>query len=154
VKSFLFPLEKALQWRHAQLEIEEARYKRELAALADLDRHRDALLDSSRRTETQVREWDGVTGQDLTALAEFRLHVLGRLKEIASRRQVQSEKIAAQQAAMLEASRRCRLLERLRERRLEEWREAENRELEELASESFLANWNRKRAKSTTPEAV
>ena len=147
MKSFRFRLDKALEWRRAQLDIEEARYKREIVALAELDRRRDALLDSSRRAETQVREWDGVTGRDLAALGEFRLQVKAREREIASQRADQLKRIAAQQAAMLEASRRCRLLERLRERRLEEWREAENRELEELASESYLANWNRKAEK-------
>jgi flagellar protein FliJ len=154
MKSFLFPLEKVLQWRRAQLDIEEARYKRELAALAALDMHRDALRESARRAEAHVRELKGVTGQDLAALAEFRLHVLARMKELELRRAEQSKKIAVQQTAMLEASRRCRLLERLRERRLEEWREAENRELEELASESYLANWNRSAAKPTIHEAA
>jgi hypothetical protein len=42
---------------------------------------------------------------------------------------------------MLEARRRCRLLERLKERRLAEWTSARDRELEEVASESFLARW-------------
>jgi hypothetical protein len=42
---------------------------------------------------------------------------------------------------MLEARRRFRLLERLKERRHEDWRLARDRELEELASESYLARW-------------
>jgi hypothetical protein len=43
----------------------------------------------------------------------------------------------------MEARRRCRLLEKLKERRRAEWEKARDRELEELASESFLARWNR-----------
>jgi hypothetical protein len=46
----------------------------------------------------------------------------------------------------LEARRRCRLLERLRERRWTEWQLARDRELEELASDSYLAQWNRRQA--------
>jgi flagellar protein FliJ len=144
VKSFRFPLDKALEWRRAQLEVEEARFKREVATLAELDRRRDALRDSARLAEARVREWESVTGSDLTALAEFRLHVRAREQEMALQRADQLKRIAASQASMLEARRRCRLLERLRERRLEEWRGAESRELEELASESYLANWGRK----------
>ena len=147
MQSFRFRLDKALEWRRAQLDVEEARYKRELATLAELDRRRDALLDSARRAEAQVREWDSVTGRDLAALGEFRLQVKVCERDLVLQRAEQLKRIAAQQAAMLEASRRCRLLERLRERRLEEWREAENRELEKLASESYLANWNRKAEK-------
>ena len=44
---------------------------------------------------------------------------------------------------MLEARRRCRLLERLKERRLADWTAERNRQLEEVASESFLARWRR-----------
>jgi hypothetical protein len=47
---------------------------------------------------------------------------------------------------MLEARRRCRLLERLKERRKGEWDIAFNRELEAVAAESFLAQWNRGKA--------
>jgi hypothetical protein len=144
MKSFRFPLDKALEWRRAQLEIEEAQFKRELAALAQLDNLRDALRDAARQADTEIRAREGVTGQDFAALAEFRLHVKTRERDIALQRAEQWKRIAARQAAMLEARRRCRLLERLRDRRLEEWREAENHELEELASESYLANWNRR----------
>jgi hypothetical protein len=42
---------------------------------------------------------------------------------------------------MLEARRHFRLLERLKQRRLEDWRLAGDKELEELASESYLARW-------------
>jgi hypothetical protein len=44
---------------------------------------------------------------------------------------------------MLEARRRSRLLDRLRERRLEEWEATRDKELDEIASESYLAQWNR-----------
>ena len=40
---------------------------------------------------------------------------------------------------MLEARRHCRLLERLKERRLAEWKAACDHEMDELASESYLA---------------
>ena len=49
---------------------------------------------------------------------------------MAVERAAQAKKLEAQETAMLEARRRLRLLERLKERRLAEWRAAENRELE------------------------
>jgi len=45
---------------------------------------------------------------------------------------------------VLEAQRRVRLLERLRERRFSEWEAELNRELEALAAESYLARWKRR----------
>ena len=47
---------------------------------------------------------------------------------------------------MLEARRRCRLLEKLKERRLAEWRAAAEREIEALAAEAFLTRWNQERS--------
>jgi hypothetical protein len=52
---------------------------------------------------------------------------------------------------MLEARRRLRLLERLKDRRMAEWRAARDKELEELASESYLAKWQRRRKSSEAP---
>ena len=46
---------------------------------------------------------------------------------------------------MLEARRRCRLLERLKERRLAEWTAERDQELEEMAAETYLARWSRGR---------
>ena len=46
---------------------------------------------------------------------------------------------------MLEARRRCRLLERLKERRLAEWTTARDHEVEEIAAESYLARWSQRR---------
>lgn len=149
MRSFSFPLEKVLEWRRTQLEIEEAKFKSESAALAELDRLRAECEASGIKAELQVREWDPVTGRDLAALGDFRLRVKAREAEIALLRAAQFEKLTAQGAAMLEARRRCRLLERLKERRIGEWRRAENRELEELASESYIAGWNRRRARQT-----
>jgi len=50
--------------------------------------------------------------------------------------------LAEREAAMMEARRRFRLLEKLKERRLAEWQKVQERELDQIASESFLAKWN------------
>jgi hypothetical protein len=55
------------------------------------------------------------------------------------------EQIAARQARIVEARRRARLLEKLRGRRLEEWRIAGEREMENFAAEAFLARWQPRR---------
>jgi len=145
---FRFALEKALDWRRMQLELEETQFKQQLAAMAALDRARAKLEAEGIRAEVQVREWRPVAGADLAALGSFRLRTKKMEDELEVRRAECRRKLAEQQAAMLEARRRFRLLERLKERRLEEWQKACDRELEELASESYLAQWNRRRAAS------
>jgi hypothetical protein len=66
-----------------------------------------------------------------------------RQKQLALRRQECAQMLAALRTAMMDARRRCLLLERLKERELAEWKAASNKELEEIAAESYLAAWNR-----------
>ena len=143
--TFRFPLQKALDWRQSQLELAEARLQQQAAALAALDRARAAVDAEGMRTEVQVREWRPLAGADLAALGSFRLRMQSREKTIAAQRVDCDRELAARKTEMLEARRRCRLLERLKDRRLAEWQAAADRELEAVASESFLAQWARRR---------
>jgi flagellar export protein FliJ len=144
--SFRFRLEKVLDWRRQQMELEEAEFKRQTTAIAEMDGACAALEASGIRTELEVRTWTPLSGNDLAALAGFRLHTRRQEQEIARLRAEAQKKLEARQATLLEARRRCRLLERLRERRLAEWQTACDRELEELAAESYLAGLARRRA--------
>lgn len=143
MKSFQFPLQKVLEWRQNQLEREEVKFKQHLEEVAALDRARESLEAAGLCAEVQVREWRPVAGRDVGALGGFRTHVQAQEQAIAGRRAQRQTALEKQQAAMLEARRRCRLLERLRERRRTEWQTAGNRELEDLAAESFLSGWVR-----------
>jgi len=136
---FRFRLEKVLGWRQRELEREDHGFKRELAALAELDRRHAELEATGIRAEIQVREWSPLAGSDLAALGSFRVRVKQEEKALAAARADREKQAEAQRLVMLEARRRCRLLERLRERRLAEWEKARDREIEELASESCLA---------------
>jgi hypothetical protein len=148
MKSFRFPLEKALEWRQKQLQLAEARVQEQLATLATIDQALSELDAMGHRTEIEVRQFPLLVGGDLGALSYFRLAIKGRGKELAARR-VQGEKeLAVRQGVLLEARRRSRLLEKLKGRRQEEWQTAANRELDELAADSYLAQWARRRTSS------
>jgi flagellar export protein FliJ len=144
--SFRFRLEKVLDWRRQQLEVEEAAFKQQTAAIAEMDGVCAALEAAGIRAELEVPTWSPLAGNDLAALADFRLHTRRQEQEIARLRAEAQKKLEARQATLLEARRSCRLLERLRERRLAEWQTACDRELEELAAESYLAGLARRRA--------
>jgi hypothetical protein len=117
-----------------------------MAALAAIDRASAEMEASGATAEVEVRRWDRLSGGDLEALGRFRLLVQARQKQIAAQRLECLREVAVRKTAMLEARRRCRLIERLKERRLVEWTSARDRELEAVASESFLARWARRRA--------
>ena len=141
MNSFRFPLESVLDWRRNELELAELAFERLAAALASVDRALAELETSGIRAEILVRDWSPVCGSDLAALGDFRLHVQKQSGQLAAQRAECSERLEAGRAAMLEARRRFRLLERLKERRFEAWRLARDKELQDLASESYLARW-------------
>ncbi len=149
MKSFRFPLERVLEWRQAQLELEENNYRRQADILAGLERHVAELEASGVAAERLVRAWNPVNGAELDALGSFRRHVKAKELEMQVPRAEARRRLAAQQAVMLEARRRVRLLEKLKARRLAEWQAAHDKELEEIASESYLARWNRGEAGQT-----
>jgi len=147
MNAFHFPLEKVLELRRQQLKVEEAQFRRHLRTLADIDRRRAEYEAAGAAAETQVRGWDPLFGRELHALGVFRLHTKQQELSLARPRAECQQAIAGQQKAMLEARRRVRLLERMKERRLAEWQAAADREIEQLASESYLAGWVRRAGK-------
>jgi flagellar export protein FliJ len=146
MNTFQFPLQRALDWRRTQLKLAEARVEQQLAALAGIDQARAELDAMGHRTEVEVRQFQSLEGGDLSALGSFRLAIKVRGRELAAKRVECQNELAARQAVMLEARRRCRLLERLKERRWAEWQSAAGRELDELAADSYLAQWARRHA--------
>ena len=144
--AFRFRLEKVLTWRRTQLEMEDARFKQQIVAVADLDRTRAELEAAAIRSEVEVRKWSPLAGHDLAALSGFRLLVQDQEKQLATQRAEALQRLEAQQRVMLEARRRCRLIERLEQRRLAEWQSAADREVEQLAAESYLAGVVRRRS--------
>jgi len=145
MKSFRFPLEKALDWRHTQLQLAEARVQQQLSAVAAIDQARTELDAMGHRTELEVRQFQPLAGGDLGALGSFRLAIRVRGRQLAAQRLECQKELAARQAATVEARRRCRLLEKLKDKHHAEWQSAADRELDELAADSYLAQWARRR---------
>ncbi len=118
MNTFRFKLQKVLDWRRTQLDLEEARFKQQLAA-------RRGAGPRTRRTGGR-RHPRGGPGAPVEAGGGPRCDRTRRLPparqgagtgDLPSRRAKSQTALDAQEAAMLEARRRCRLLERLKERR-------------------------------------
>ena len=143
---FRFRLEKVLAWRRTQVDLEEARFKQQMAAVKQLDRSRAELEAEGILAEVEVRAWEPLAGADLAALAGFRLHVRTQEKVIAARRAEAEKELDTRKNALLEARRRWQLIGRLKERHLANWQAACDRELEDAAAESHLTAVARRRA--------
>jgi len=143
MSAFRFSLQKVLEWRRTQMEVEEARL-RQHAALAELEQLRSNLEAAAFDAESSVREQNEVAGFDLAALEAFHRHVERRRRHLDAQRAARERQIAEQKETLLEARRRYRLLENLRDRRLYEWRAAVDREVENFAGEAYLAGFTRR----------
>ena len=142
---FQFSLEKVLRWRSVELTAEEAKLKALVqeqlhlqTQLAEVSAERSKLISS-------LGSMPDLRGDDLRTLTACGLRLRRNAENLAQQLLRCSRDLAKQRRSYSQAKRRVRLLEELKDRRLREWKYEEAAQLEELASESFLANWNRDR---------
>jgi hypothetical protein len=139
MKRFVFPLDRVLRFRRLELERVEAHLS-ELAFRA----HRERATADERRAESLQ------SSQHLTARREIRgadfqitRHWLARLESERGKALAASEKLLQQHreaiAQLIEARRKTRLLETLRQRKLDAHDLSNARQLETQASEFYLA---------------
>lgn len=142
---FHFPLEKVLRWRLVQLAAEEAKQKKLLLEQVKLQRLGAELGVEKSKLSSSLATLPDLRGDDLRAMTAYTLR-LKRLGESIAEQTARCERnLALQRKKYREAQRRCRMLEELKARKLEAWRYEQSRQLETLASESYLANWGRDR---------
>src|SRR6202041_3165777 len=140
---FQFSLEKVLRWRAVELTTEEAKLK----ALVQQQLHLQTLLAdvSAQRSQliSSLSSMPDLRGDDLRTLTACGLRLRRNAENLAQQLLKCGRELSKQRRKYSEAKRRVRLLEELKNRRVQEWKYEEAALLEELASESFLANWNR-----------
>jgi len=143
--AYQFSLRRVLEWRRTQLGLEEGKLRQLAAGIQELVLAAARVDLAKGRAEQAVSQAPAVEAGDLWALAAYRQRLIAELQALAARKKAAEQRLAEQRQRVLEAQRQCRLLEKLEERRRAEWGRAADRELENLAAESFLAAWNRRR---------
>jgi hypothetical protein len=143
MQSFRFSLEKVLSWRRTELQAEEARLAGLFAERSRLDAARAGVRFARDSAGKRLLEAGGIDGIELASLSGYRHRLENELIALDRQRAQSGEAILKQRARVVEFHRRVRLLEKLKDRRLGEWRLAWQRETDSLASEAFLARWHR-----------
>ncbi|MFB3825902.1 MAG: hypothetical protein ACE15B_04000 [Bryobacteraceae bacterium] len=143
MKAFRFRLEAALGWRGAELRLEEQALEKALACAAQAASEAAAVEAEIARAGRELLEAESRTGAELAAHARWREALVQLGGEMAARRAEAERAAAAQRLRVMEARRRVRLLERLRERRLAQWRYEAGRELEAFAGDAHAARLRR-----------
>ena len=144
---FQFSLEKVLRWRSVEFAVEEARLKQLAQEQIRLEMRAAALAsDRASLTDTLVT-LANPRGEDLQAMVAYAAGLKRQMAKLSEQRVRSERELAKQKKKYNDAKQRVRLLEELRARKLEEWRHQEALEMEALATEAYLSNWNRRPAR-------
>jgi hypothetical protein len=142
MKKFAFPLDRVLQWRRTQAQIEESKLAQLHGELRALENRRAALDRERTVSEQAVLSDAAVTGADLAALDAFQRFTIAERQRLDRARGESRQRIAGQVEVVAAKRRDVRLLEHLREERLKTWTAAQAHELEIQAAESYLARFS------------
>jgi hypothetical protein len=126
-----------------QLTLEEARLERSRTELRGILQSRCAVLQLRDDAQAAASQALSVWGSDLATVERVRESSIGEERRLADRAAGVQRVVQDQERTLIEARRRVRLLERLRERRGVSWRADFDKELDELAAESAIAQWRR-----------
>lgn len=141
MKQFEFRLQRVLELRSQQADIERVRLQALSNGRARLARDRAGLVQQQVRAAADVRNSQSVSGSDLCALAAFERYIQKRRSVLDKQLAQIEEQITLQTSTLREAERKVKLLEKLRHRKLTEWTAECDKELELAAAESYLARF-------------
>jgi flagellar export protein FliJ len=142
MKAFHFRLDRVLDWRRRQAEIEELKLAQELAAFRRREVERQALADARKQAQLEAVNARATAAEDLWLLRDYLEQADRQDRVLAARIAEQAGVVEAQRRRTVEAQRRHEALQRLRQSRHDEWRRESDRELEAFASEAFLSRWD------------
>jgi flagellar export protein FliJ len=142
---FQFSLEKVLRWRVVELTREESKLKALVQSQLHLQTQLAGVSAERSNLIISLGSMPDLRGDDLRTVTACGLRLRRNAENLSQQLLRCGRELAKQRRQYSEAKRRVRLLEELKNRRLEEWKYEQAALLEELASESFLANWNRER---------
>ena len=146
MKKFIFPLERMLNFQEQDLEKERGVMSRLLAYRSQLEEKRRILSAEMERVlkerETAIRK--GTTVFELRSSSVLLVSGKKQLEELQNERIRIDEEIEKQRQVVVSASQEVKKLENLKDKQLEEYRQEEAREQQEIISEhvsgSFVRN--------------
>jgi flagellar protein FliJ len=139
MKAFEFRLQRIADFRRQQSDVAKSRLQMLLGEMQRLEEERRSLEEQRHESRSSVTGRNDAKGEDFFALASFQEYLGRRMKELSQKESDLAAKIEKQRDAVVEAERKVKLLDRLKERKFQEWRAASDRELDDLAADSHMA---------------
>jgi len=137
-----FRLHRVLDWYRKKQQIEETRLAERRTALTAIERTIAHLTAERISNDREVLSRAAVPAVDFANLGRYRLRAQRLEAEYTEERQRREQACREQLERVQKAQRQVKLLEKMQERRQQEYTYSSNRELENLAAEGFLATWS------------
>lgn len=139
MRAFKFSFETILRVRTRELELEQMKLTQLYAELRRIDTQLTRLEQAGPSACRALG--DETVGTELLHLQRFRESLAVSRKQLLKDKAGCEFRLGQQQRKVVEADRRKRLLERLKERRQSEWQADLDKEWEHLAADTYLARW-------------
>jgi hypothetical protein len=143
MKRFQFPLDRVRRWRSEQASVEEMKLEQLRDRLVALGEAKQRVALARTQSEQEVLGQPVIEAYELQSLEDYRIHTRFKIRDLENQQRQCEQQIVAQRQRVIEARQKAELLQRLKQKALDEWLVANNREEETLATELFLAKRQR-----------
>jgi flagellar FliJ protein len=137
MKRFQFSLDRVLNFRRLQADAEQAKLIRLEQELAAVDAEIRSLRDAFRAAIQTVSTHPA----DRAELGRYRMIVESQTLKLQSRRREIENRVQLQRQLFTKALQAAEVLARLKEKQYTQWQKGLQKELDNLAMDSFLARW-------------
>lgn len=144
MKTFEFSLERVREWRDERVQLEESRLEHLYGELRGIEARRSELEASRTTADRGLLQAASVTAEQLRSLDEFRRYVRAQRLLLVAETADCERRIEEQRLKVIEVRRQFRLLDRLKAKKFALWQADFNRDIENHATEAYLAKWKRK----------
>jgi flagellar export protein FliJ len=149
MKNFRFRFDQALRWRSAQVDAAKTKVAAAANRLSTLRAELESLENEWRAGANHLSS--GASGPDLQSWAVYSRRVRADLAAIGKQIQDAERTLGEELGALVEADRKLRLLENLKQTERTRWNADFDRETETFSGDAFLVRYNREstRARSS-----
>jgi flagellar export protein FliJ len=148
MKTFHFRLQRVLEYRELQMRTEEEKLSTIQNQLAEVLHRENALTAAQLNAEMNLLGRPVVEATEFRALSAFQFRIRSEKVSLLAARKNLETQIAEQRKRLLKVRKDCKILQNLKDRRKKAWTYLSDREIENIAAESYISNWAHSNAES------
>jgi flagellar export protein FliJ len=141
MKAFRFSLDRVLAFRETQVRLEQEKVSVALGRLNSVQHQRAECIAAREAALRSIQRATVTDGFALASLNTYRSAMNRRESALLEQSRNCAAAVDEAKRSYIEARRRVRLLDRLKQHRQAEWTSAADRETQATAIESFLSRW-------------